>query len=258
MEPENKDVAAGQTVTDPAVSQSDTGKAAVSQSDTGDNAVSQVDTDKPVPFSRFKEVNDAKNASDEQVTALKAENESLMAQNAVAKANPQVQDTLYQQTVKQFGLENESYLTPEQNGMIQEQMLRVVSAQNRTEAFIEVHPDFIDIVGKTGPKGNFVFAAPMRRALEKLPNIAQSVYSGQLSPQAIYEIARTEIEPANTNPLDQTKAAAEAKTAIETVNRQASISEAVGGGGTVSKAERIANYSAEEFAAYKATIMDGE
>lgn len=258
METENKDVAATQIVTeDKAVSQSDTGKD-VSQNSTDDKGVSQVATDKDVPYSRFKEVNDAKNASDEQLATLKAENESLMAQNAVAKANPAQQDTLHQQIVKRLGLQDEPYLSTEQQGLVQTEMHNVISAQSRTEAFVAAHPDFADVVGATGPNGNFVFAAPMQRALAKLPNIAQSVYSGQLSPQAIYEIAKTEVEPANTNSLDLTKAAAEAKAAIETVNQQASISEAVGSGGTVSKAERIKNMSDAEFTAYKATIMDGD
>jgi len=257
MENEKTDVKEGQVVTDPAVSQSDTGKA-VSQSGTDkgvsqtttDKGVSQVATDKSVPYERFKEINDAKNESDARVAALEAERAALIAR---METKPQSQDDPYVQTLKRLGLENEPYLTTEQNGQVFNQMLNMVSVQTQREAFIAAHPDFGEVVGSINASGNFVPAAPMRRVFEKYPQAARAILNGPNAPQAIYELVTMDMK--TLNPIEAEKQAASvAKDAINAANRQASISEAATGGGTLDKAAMIKGMSDEEFAEYKAKI----
>ena len=251
----------GQNVTDQAVSQSDTGKD-VGQNSTDAGDSSQAAADKSVPYDRFKEVNEAKKASDEKLAQVQAENELLQQQMAVAAANPKqdsVQKNLFEQVQDQLGLGDRDWLNAKETGEVQTRVLQIVTTHAQNQAFIESHPDYASVVGSY-VNGKFVAAASMLRVLSKLPNTAQIVLSSPGAGKAIYEIVKADPDYIKSQTKDEItpeqKAAADAAATLENANRQASIS-SVQGGGNLDKVSQIQQMSDADFDKHWEKITGG-
>lgn len=261
MKDENTNDVTGQNVTDQAVSQSDTGKD-VGQNSTDAGDKSQAAADKSVPYDRFKEVNEAKKASDEKLAQVQAENELLQQQMAVAAANPKqdsVQKNLFEQVQDQLGLGDRDWLNAKETGEVQTRVLQIVTTHAQNQAFIESHPDYASVVGSY-VNGKFVPAASMRRVLSKLPNTAQIVLSSPGAGKAIYEIVKADPDYIKSQTKDEItpeqKAAADAAATLENANRQASIS-SVQGGGNLDRVSQIQQMSDADFDKHWEKITGG-
>ena len=232
---------------------------AVSQVDTGTNDVKLADgqsvTDKTVPYDRFAQVNAAAKAAQQAAEDAKAEAAALRMQNESLLQNKAAEPTdLYTQTLKRLGLQDEPYLTTEQQGLVMNAMMDVISVTTADQAFVASHPDFDKVVGSYDARGQFVAAAPLQRVLAKYnnnPRMRQAITSG---PQVAYEIAVN--DPVYQASLkqegmtDAERAAADAKAVVEAAKRQSSISEAGAGSGNIDRAQMIRNWTEEEFQAH--------
>jgi hypothetical protein len=158
-----------------------------------------------------------------------------------------------------LGLQEEAYLTKEQQGQVFNAMFDAISASQADMAFMAAHPDYVEIVGTQDGYGNFVPAAPLQRVLSKNPHLRQAITTSPQGKMLAYELARADTEyqeSLKTKGLPpEVKAAADAKAIVDAAARQASISAAGTGQGSTDKAKAVQDMSEEEFQAYKDKII---
>jgi hypothetical protein len=208
-------------------------------------------TENTIPYDRFKEVNDAKKAAEQERDFLRSQM-SMQPQHQPA--------TLYDQVVTELGLKDEPFHTPEMTGQIFNKMFQYISVNQEAAAFVSSHPDYSEVVGTLDPStGQFKPAAALQRVISKNPSLAKAVFSSPYSRQLAYQLASSDPEyiasQKKSGITETDRAAADAKAAIEAAQRQASISAAATGGGNLDKAAVVSNMSKEEFAEYKAKII---
>ena len=239
------------------------GQTAVSQIDTGATDVKLADgqavADATVPYSRFEEANATAKAAQEAAQNAQGHIAQLQAQIQAQPQGsvPQPTDP-YSQTVRQLGLQDEAYLTTDQQGQVFNSMFQAISVQQADASFVESHPDYAQVVGTSDATGRFIPAAPLQRVLAKDPQLGQAINNSPQGKRLAYSIAIADSEyqeslKKGTSP--EAIAAADAKAVVEAAARQASISAAGTGGGTLDKAAVVANMSNEEFKAYKDKII---
>lgn len=192
------------------------------------------------------------NTEKEKRQTAEAEAQSAKDQVAVLAAAPKPdvagsQKSLYVQIAERRGIDPE-YPTPQENGLIMEDMMQMTNVQNQQTAFIAAHPDYSEVVGVSLPNGGFDIAAPLKRVIASNPALASKLAG--LDPAIAYQLAVTDPtyqkEVAdNAKPAD-IKAAEKAEEAIKAAAQKASVSNA-GGGGTLDKAAEIAAMSDEDF-----------
>lgn len=193
-------------------------------------------------------------ANTEKEKRQTAESEAKAAQDQVAilSAAPKSevqgsQKSLYVQLAEKRGIDPE-YPTPEENGLIMQDMLQMNNVQNEQTTFIASHPDYSEVVGTSLPNGAFSIAPPLKRVIASNPALASKIMN--LDPAIAYQLAVT--DPTyqkeladNAKPAD-IKAAEKAEAAIKAAAQKASVSNA-GGGGNLDKAGEIAAMSDEDF-----------
>jgi hypothetical protein len=230
----------------------------VSQLDNGEGVKPQAPPEQAVPYSRFKEVNDAKKAAEDNAATLQAQND-LLLQQAASVPQPQQPTDFYSQTVRSLGYEPTEYLSPEQQGHVFNTMFQAISVSQTDAAFMDAHPDFSQVVGTSDAAGNLITAAPLQRVLAKDPHLRQAILSSPHGKRLAYQLAVGDPvyqESLKTKDLPpDVKAAADAKAVVEAASRQASISAAGTGQGTLDKAAVVANMTDEEFKVYKDKII---
>lgn len=186
-------VAAGQDVT--------------GQSSAGDVAAGDTNQDKgPVPYDRFKEVNEAKNEAVKAQEAAEQATRTAQDQLAVAMANPvqqvqpQVQQPLstFEQAMADCGATAEelpydgAMQVKVQNRKEQLEQIKQNSTQQFLEnrQFINSHPDYGEAVGKTSPTtGQIVPSAEITEILQRKPHLTAAAYA---SAQGAYNIVMDE------------------------------------------------------------------
>jgi hypothetical protein len=262
MADENTDVKETQAVDESAAAATEQ---AVSQPDTGTNDVKLADgqsvADKTVPYTRFEEANTAAKEAKEAAEAAQQTIAQLQAQNQMLAQNkaPQEPTDLYAQTITRLGLQDEAYLTREQQGQVFNTMFDAISATQADASFMASHPDYSEVVGTQDGYGNFVPAAPLQRVLTQNPHLRQAVFSSPQGKMLAYELAKadpTYQESLKTKGLPpEVKAAADAKAIVDAAARQASISAAGTGQGSTDRAKAVQDMSEEEFQAYKDAII---
>lgn len=193
MAEEKKDVNKEQVVTAQGVSQSATG-----------DGVTQVTTEKTetdeksVPYDRFKEVNDAKNAAEELLAKQQQDHQTQMA---IMQANQQpVQQTQvkeplsdYDQAKADLGLAGEEYMDENQRSKVQARITEIMNARNQqrnaalaNQQFENSHPDFGSVVGLHNPiTGAIQATAEILKILTEKPYLTAAAYA---SSQGAYEI----------------------------------------------------------------------
>ena len=199
-------------------------------------------------------------AAEAEAQAAKIEAQTLRDQMAIASSQPVKQPErvgLYKAVAKQLGIDPELASVDEQ-GMIFEGMLQVTSSQQSEQSFIASRPDYAEVVGVIGPRGQFQYAPPLIRALKENPALASALNNSPNKAVLAYEIARKDpqylAELADKAKSADTKAAEKAVVKIEAANKQLSVS-AAKGGGQLDKAANIAAMSDEEFRKHNEQIM---
>ncbi len=192
------------------------------------------------------------NTEKEKRQTAEAEAQTAKEQMAILSAAPKPdvqasQKSLYVQLAERRGIDPQ-YPTPEENGLIMEDMLQLNNVQNQQQTFIASHPDYSEVVGTSLPNGGFNIAAPLKRVIASNPALASKIAS--LDPAIAYQLAVTDPTyqkelAENAKPAD-IKAAEKAEAAIKAAAQKASVSNA-GGGGSLDKAAEIAGMSDEDF-----------
>ena len=189
--------------------QADSAQVASEQGVTGQSPAGDVDTNQdkgPVPYDRFKEVNDAKNAAVEAQTTAEQAAQQARDQLAVAMANtvqqvqPQVQQPLstYEQAMADCGATAEelpydgAMQVKVQNRKEQLEQIKQNSTQQflANQQFTNTHPDYGEVVGRTNPAtGQIIPSAEITEILQRKPHLTATAYA---SAQGAYNIVMDE------------------------------------------------------------------
>ena len=260
---ENTDVKGTENVEQSAAAATE--QSAVSQPDTGVNDVKLKDgqsvADKTVPYSRFEEANTAAKEAKEAAKAAQETLAQLQAQNQILaqRQAPQEPTDPFARTVKRLGLQDETYLTIEQQGQVFNAMMTEIAVTQADASFMSSHPDYSEVVGTSDRFGNFIPAAPLQRVLTQNPQLRQAITTSPQGKMLAYELAKadpTYQESIRTKGLSpEVKAAANAKAVVEAAAKQASISAAGTGHGNTDLAAQRRAMSDEEFDAHIKSII---
>lgn len=260
---EDTDVKETQAVDESAAGATD--QPAVSQPDTGTNDVKLKDgqsvADKTVPYSRFEEANTAAREAKEAAKAAQETLAQLQAQNQILARQQATQEPTdpFSRTVKRLGLQDETYLTIEQQGQVFNAMMTEISVTQADASFMSSHPDYAEVVGTSDRYGNFVPAAPLQRVLNQNPQLGQAITTSPQGKILAYELAKADPvyqESIRTKGLPpEVKAAANAKAVVEAAAKQASISAAGTGQGNTDRAALVKKMSDAEFKAHIDSII---
>lgn len=192
----------GQLVNDQGVNaQVTTEQGVKGQVATGEAAESQQTQDEQqVPYPRFKEVNEQKNAAEEAQRLAEQELQQAKDQMALMQANqPQVQQqkriSTYEQALRDCGLAGQDYLTQDEQIKVnsrQEELMSMKYQQQQQNAadiqFAQSHSDFRKVVGHTNPTGLFVPSTELEKILTEKPYLRASCGTAQ----GAYEIVMNE------------------------------------------------------------------
>ncbi|MHC4891402.1 MAG: hypothetical protein ACYTEO_18265, partial [Planctomycetota bacterium] len=201
----------------------------------------------PVPYDRFKTVNEEKKALEEK---LKQQNETfqqqmLLMQNNTQQvtAQPVKQLDPYMQVVTEYGWQDEPYLSTEQQAQVHQELNRRQQVGISQQQFVAGHPDFSEVVGTSGI-GGFQASELLKKAAQKDPTLLSQIIDaqGRLLPyglQTAYRAAKLE----------------------EALDAQASTQQntsAVGGGGAVNRRQQMMSMTKAEFEKYHQSVMAGK
>lgn len=192
------------------------------------------------------------NSEKEKRQTAEAETKAVTDQMAILAAAPKTdvnanQKSLYVQLAERRGIDAE-FPTPEENGLIMQDMLQLNNVQNEQLTFIASHPDYSEVVGVSLPNGGFNIAAPLKRVIANNPALASKIAS--LDPAIVYQLAVTDPtyqkEVAEGAKPADIKAAEKAELAIKAAAAKASVSNA-GGSGSLDKMAEVAAMTDEQF-----------
>ena len=224
------------------------------------------DPSKPVPYDRFKQVNDEKNSATARVTELEqhVQNLRLTQANPPQQTEQPQQQSLTAQVMKDKGIDPEEILTGAQQAEITDEVVRRVSvanqAQFQTQSFISSKPDFAKVVGaEDAATGQFKFAPPLQRVIDSNPGIATALRNaGSGANMLAYELGSKDptymAELVEAAKLPAQKNSEAAQQVIDAANKQVSIS-AVAGVGNLDKGAAILAMNDEEFEQHKQQVM---
>ncbi len=216
-----------------------------------------------VPFDRFKEVNDAKNALQLQVDQLQGHLRLVGTQPATQPVQPQAQqEGLTLQVMRQMGLDPESYVSPTEQAQVSDAVMKMtvnqITQQIQEQNFVAAHADFAKVVGSKDPlTGQFVTAPPLARILNQNPQL-MSALQGPSAYALAYQLAVNDpthqAELAQQAKLPPQVAGEAAEQAIKAAEGLTSVS-AAGTGATIDKSAQIAAMSDEEFNKHKNAVI---
>ena len=195
-------------------------------------------------------------AAETELQSVRDQN-ALLSQQQATQTKPQEQVSLSKAVAKQLGIDIE-LATPEEICQINEGVLQITSGQQAEQSFIDIHPDYAQVVGTTLPSGQFQAAPPLLRALKGNPALSSALQTSPTKAVLAYSIACQDpqylTELAEAAKSDDTKAAEKAAEKIKAANQQLSVS-AAKGGGNLDQAAAIAAMSNEEFLKHNEQIM---
>lgn len=271
MAKEEKDLNKGQVVTDP-----DLTAQAVDEQGVADPAGVQRDgtvladgtsQDKDVPYSKFKEANEAKKAAEEAQRIAEEQLQQTRDQIALVNAQPiqaQVEKPVsnYEQALRDCGVAGEDYLTEEQRIKVnarQEQINAVKTQQDNqvfaNQQFAQSHSDFGTAVGQANPvTGQFMYSAELQKILTEKPHLQGSCYTAQ----GAYKVV---MEQRKLAKLSEEAAAMKEHQQQQGVDANLSpMSSAAAGGGAVSrnKSQITETSTADDVRAIEQRVKAGE
>jgi len=214
-----------------------------------------------VPYERFKEVNDAKNALETQVNQ---QNQAAMAANAT---QPQPQATSQEEQIKAYltsrGIDPE-YATPTQMTQvfmeIQGQYSQTIQNQIEDQRLMSEISDFGTVVGSPNAlNGQFLPAQPLNQYVQKHPEQSQIIMQNLQTAQGkrlVYQavVADPDYRKAQLDTTTVPKVAKEAQAMIDNANSIASISNA-SSASSMDKTAALTAMSPEEFQAHKDSVI---
>ena len=222
------------------------------------------EADKPVPYERFKEVNDAKNELTGRVTQLEQFIQVNAPNQQVQPQQPE-QQSVTLQVMEEMGYDPENILTGKEQARVNDEVARrttvVMQSQFQTQSFIASKPDFAKVVGVADPvTEQFKLAPPLQRVIENNPSIAQALRNaGAGANELAYAIASKDsqylAEVAEASKDITQQASEQAAQVIQQANSMTSVS-AVAGQGTLDRGAALRAMSDPEFEVYKQEIIN--
>lgn len=232
---ENVQVVAGQDETGQPVQgqEGETAQvAAVPEETTGETPQNATGTEEPgpVPYDRFKEVNDRMKAAEQQAAQL----QQFMMQQQQPQ---QPQGDPFQQFIEQQGIGQDGFVSPDdlrKVGQFFQQQQQQTLQQQQQETWLAAHPDYVGVV--TTPTGQP--SEQLMNAIKNDPALGVSL-KRNWDPVLAYHAAKayTPTQP-SVNPVQQIKSGQVAPQGI---------SAATGGGGQTDTATMVQGMSNEEF-----------
>lgn len=210
-------------------------------------AKGEAEESETVPYERFQEVVT-------EMKALKEQNETIMQQQALARANP-IQGQ--QEQAPQFDIYKEVGLDPEDpedipnQGQIKKILNhagKVFSSQLAQIAFQQAHPDYAELVGSADEISSGKYAGPLAAAIKQNPALLTMIAKSGDPRLAAYEIAKLQKAKTKDEPVKKDEAKDAIDEAVENAKRVKSSSNAKGGG-ALSEEGRYEGMSDEEFVA---------
>jgi hypothetical protein len=205
----------------------------------GENTQVASEDKQPVPYDRFKQVNDEKNAAQEAQRAAEAQSQSLQAQFELMNRSKQPEKQTAASFFKEhYGLESYEQPTVEQieahtAHVANQYAMRAQQTDiaHKTQSFIASKPDFADTVGSYTPAG-FVPSAQFQKAMVADPSLREDYMSGAVTVQSAYRAVKA--HEATTELAAMKLTAKEQKAQQNAVLKTGPLSPtAVGGDGTL-------------------------
>ncbi len=217
----------------------------------------------PVPYDRFKTVNDEKNELAAQNQQLQEHLELLGKQPTTPQPEVKAPPSLTLAVMKEMGMDPEGMATNAEMAQVTDTVARIMaqqnSSQNNAQNFMASNPDFAEVVGANDASGNFIAAPPLLRAFQKDPQLAADLRAaGAGGNRLAYKIAVADpiyqqqlADKAKTAPVVAGEAAEQAIKAAATMT---SVS-AVGTTGAIDKGAQFANMTDDQIKAHGEEIM---
>lgn len=223
--------------------------------------------DGPVPYSRFKEVNDAKKVAEEAQKEAEAQTQLVRDQMALQSANQvqtQVQTqtrakSTYEQAIADCGITEVEYMTePDRiRIMARKDELDSVKVQQQAnvmtnQTFINDHSDYGEVVGRYNQTGVFVPSAELTKILQEKPYLTAAAYA---SSRGAYNVVVKERELQEI--IKKNKVFEQHQAGLNADNKLAPLAgSAAGGAGTHDDMSGLK--TADDVAAMEARVAAGE
>lgn len=218
----------------------------------------------PVPYDRFKEVNDAKNELTDTNQRLEEHIRLLGTQQPQRVDQPQGQqpESLTLQVMKQAGIDPD-IATPMEMLQVFDTVSQIraqqATTQNQVQQFIAANADFTDVVGTTDAQGRFTAAPPLLRAIQKDPQLTADLQAAGVGANRLaYRIAVTDAiyqqELADKNKPAPQVTGETAEQAIKAAASLTSLS-SVGTSGVIDKSAQFAAMTDEQIKAHAEAVM---
>lgn len=231
----------------------------------GQVAAGESQDEQQVPYTRFKEVNEQKNAAEEAKRLAEEQLQQSRDQIALMQVNqPQVTKVVssYEQALKDcglLGLENLSQEELIQVNARKDQIDAGTNQQNQqviaNQQFAQSHSDFVKAVGQVNPvTGQFMASAELQKILTEKPYLQASC----LTAQGAYSVVMQERQ---LSKLTQEATALKGHQTQQNVDTKLSpmSSVAAGGGGVDRSKGKISESStADDVLAMEARVKSGE
>ena len=178
-------------------------QAAAGQGENAESANQQVadesaqSQEQPVPYSRFKEVNDQKKAAEESAAHAQRQLEIIQAnaQPVQQQAQTQKATSTYEQAMVELGITaDDLYIgdnivkVENRKAELDRAWVQYQTAQSASQQFINSHSDFMEIVGSVNPTTGQMLWSPEALALQqKKPHLAGAFQTAPGAYQAVME-----------------------------------------------------------------------
>ena len=220
----------------------------------------------PVPYDRFKEVNEANKTLESENQQLR-DHMNLLGNQQPQPTQPgqqaQQPDSLTLQVMKQMGMDPDGFASNAEMAQVYDAVSQIVArqnaSQNSAQSFVASNPDYAEVVGTTDAAGRFTAAPPLLRAMQKDPQLAADLQAaGAAAGRLAYKIAVN--DPAyqqalaDKNKADPVVAGEAAAKALAAASSLTSVS-ATGTAGTVDKGAQFAAMSDEQIQAHLAGVL---
>jgi len=223
------------------VSQVTTGEGVKDGQPASDPGVVEPDpaAEQQVPYSRFKEINDAKNVAEQDAASLQTQVQTLQQQMTLL-ANQTVKQ-MPQQARDHFaaaGLEDGDYPTVQQIRQYKAEIdiqTRAQQAVSAADTFVAGKGDYDELVGLPDAMGNWKPSAFFTEVLKDDPSISRLMNDPRTARQIAYKAAKSYQRKQKLAELETTEEEREAQAKAELLTNPQTASSAGGGTGRDTK-----------------------
>lgn len=198
---------------------------------------SQPAPEQTVPYDRFKEVNEAKKAAEQENANLRAQFSLLQQTVSAPPPQPQSRDIV----AELESTDGEEFVQVKQLKPLVQQFRQTIAATQQAaarEGFVKSKADYGELVGSVNPFGQFVPSEHFQKVLAADPELVQELGNPATAPRIAYRAAKTfRLE----QELNQTRQQVSQREVTQQVNLRTNplpVS-AVGGGGAVQRGSEL-------------------